>query len=159
MSLPTYVYECTGCSFTQTMWNYPIRYVYSYKDSYFNIPRATSWCYKCNMIVPSENFLNDVKFDSEYQLSNSDKMFIIKRIASLRKSPPRCLECGSTRITRIEEVNSKEEVQNKGSALHPKCGGYLYYTEEDDDEFRVVINYNNPIIRMYNIKGRYIQEQ
>lgn len=157
MSLSPEVYKCTECSFTQPIKGYPIQYVYSHEDFLVDIPRSTSWCDECNSIVNSEYFLDVMKLPSKFQPSDSDKQILtIKLIVSLRKSPPRCLECGSTNITQIEKINSKEEMHIKGSALHPECGGYLYYMEDEECPFRVSFNYSNPTIRMYDIEGLYI---
>jgi hypothetical protein len=100
--------------------------------------RGRAWCFSCKQVVQAEYLLSLAEIESELRVINSwpreptrpsaieatahirKQMELRKAFALRRRSPPRCLECGSSNITTQESGGEG----NRG-LVHPECGGRL----------------------------------
>jgi len=148
MSLPNLKIKCKGCNFKQIILPIPVDCYYKFYDGE-TIPayRTIAWCYNCNKIVGAEK-LPSAK-DIALQIIENKNMemdFEFKRTLqwiSERKSPPRCLKCGSIDITYISfdfEANNSEK-HIIGLGFRHECGGQFFsydYAEEGEIRFMFV---------------------
>lgn len=72
---------------------------------------------------------------------------------AIRKSPPRCLECGSTHITDIIWKKEFPANINGEEFFHPSCGGKL---SEHDSGYMVSAR---SIPRLYDVEGNVLHAQ
>jgi hypothetical protein len=130
---------CDKCSYERS---YPHRnYDYHMPDgNHVYVIVGRGWCHSCEQIVETEYLpaLDQIEKELRYIAGYSKEAVTPasiaasikvrrewenrKALALIRKSPPRCLECGSTNI----EVQTSDA---NGLLLHPRCGGHLRMLE------------------------------
>lgn len=135
----------------------------SMKEEYIKVIPDTNYVYLKPMpkqiMISTDNafqlskIVHDLKA-IERRLDCLSESHLMTIIVSLRQSQPKCLDCGCTNISQVE-ICRKEEIQSKGSAIHPRCGGILY-DMDDEDGLRISWNLNNTPTRIYDIEGNYI---
>jgi len=138
MSMPAVVFRCSVCSFRAP--GNPVYglHVYVTKASVeINVPRDCGWCRDCRTIRGVE------------ALEEADHPDL-----KSRKSPARCLVCGSPRIARgLFECTSDEAVQYW---RHPGCNGRI--SVDLDVMNRVRVRVCEPRKRRYDIEGRRLAD-
>jgi hypothetical protein len=109
-----------------------------------------AWCFGCSSLTQAEKLLSPdqlieyhrsiskINQDMSYRYGRSKKTIEILqqrydgqlesglRLHKFRRSPPRCLSCGSTHI----QYYSIEESRT-GKYMHPNCGGYFIHSKPD----------------------------
>lgn len=73
------------------------------------------------------------------------------KVLSDRKSPARCLTCGSTRVVPAEYVTDPNAL-TEPKIIHPDCGGAISSIYEGD----ICISRGSRRVRRYSIDGDYI---
>jgi hypothetical protein len=144
---------CNKCSYEKRF--QPSSYDYVLEDGarlYVIVCRA--WCSSCGDVVEAEHLHTLETIDRELRAIDScahmfdpksvaevREQFLLRRgIALRRKSPPRCLCCGST------EIYAPEPYQ---PIIHPGCGGELRLVESTRDM--------NAETLLCDIEGRHIE--
>ena len=130
-------YICTKCDFKGSSFSTWGKHSYSINDALIPIHRSLSVCYTCGSIVSAEILPSK---ESVHSLKNSSdalkQMFYeeeLERFATLqkRKSPARCLACGSHDFEFIPNVEPDREQRKAGLPIrtglfHRNCGGRIY---------------------------------
>ena len=130
-------YICTKCNFKGS--TLPLWGEHSYLVNGHEIPvnRDVAVCYGCNSIVSVEVLPSSERVkELESSLSRATEMFYEgekQRLVALenRKSPARCLECGSIDFEIIPDVKTDNGSPNRNlpvrtGLFHRECGGRIY---------------------------------
>jgi predicted nucleic acid-binding Zn ribbon protein len=135
-------YRCDRCG-----QEYVVRQIqryYELEDGSLLVRRLPAWCHAEKTMVEAEA-IDDVEalerivamVEAEVEKSGGDHQTEFDNATTLdesrrrlrwrrtRRSPPRCLECGST------NVESVPESSDQGELRHPSCGGVLSLTAMD----------------------------
>jgi len=116
MSMPIIEWQCNKCDLktaSTTAWCH-FKYILP-SDKVIDLKMNMEWCFDCKDLAPVENIT-----------AMKNKEFI-----KLRKSPPRCLVCGSTNTKVLTEktlgTSNKEETEEETEKCieHPGCSGFL----------------------------------
>lgn len=147
MSVPAGQLRCHGCDYQGVLQHRPITLQYVLPDgSTVDGHRQFVWCGHCNAVRDAEQQLNVPQLQAQLHALNANRpkgllRFVdralgggsgddeserqrlggLLRVASLRKSPPKCLTCGAAEVAPLVFG----EDGNCVSARH-SCGGTLY---------------------------------
>lgn len=150
-----WLYECDRCSYSKrAAWPFSV-YMLASTDSmsvsdrwssYLPIQTNTSWCYGCANITISERIrpldvlgdqlrrlhVNESRSSYPHPQSQYEARDTPRRVEWRRRriSPPKCLECGDTKIELMVTDNFElilddeaEYIETKFDITHPGCGG------------------------------------
>lgn len=167
MSIPNQFLRCTSCTFEAVVRRRPVTIVYELADgSSVKSGRLYGWCAECQGVRDIESRLEVEILRQQLEVDTKrraglksrvarfgnrlfggkdsegvefEQMILRLRLAESRKSPPRCLTCGSTSVHQLGTV-----------VLPHSCGGELKLHEADDDSPR--FSYRPEVIRL-NAEG------
>lgn len=120
-----------------------------------NWPFISRLTYDAREWADDPEWRENLSIDTIYRWSNQIEE-VIKGIDLIqkRKSPPRCLSCGTTNINSVfpPQTASKSEPDSSRSLIHPVCGGEL----ELHPEYDIFVN-GSHLIREYSTEGKFIR--
>jgi hypothetical protein len=93
-------------------------------------------------------------YKQDQLIGKLDEKTTLLGIIKQRKSPPRCLECGSTRVMAplvADKTFWDSEKPAVTGFIHPGCGGEL---SADEDGMRISLR---PSTRYYSSEGEFIE--
>jgi hypothetical protein len=145
----------------------PRLYQYLFEDnSALTIRRQIGWCIECDCVafiesVPTiEQLTVELETVSSKNSKNSNDILepivdIKKRIEwrKTRKSPPRCLDCGSV-DTSVLDFTEIDEKFSQTTLFKHKCGGFLQL-RDDPDGLRIAFR-RSDIPVLHDSEGNYI---
>jgi Zn finger protein HypA/HybF involved in hydrogenase expression len=142
MPIPT-KYTCTNCYLTGSTFSSWGAFNYKVNKKLIPLKRTTGICHNCNSIGPVE------------VLSNNQGVVSLKE----RKSPPRCLNCGSHHFDVIPNFEPDPERLRSGTPvrtglMHKNCGGHIYADYSGPNLFMG----DNLPERIFDIEGIEINE-
>jgi hypothetical protein len=125
-----YDIRCGACGYEQPEYRgHGAFYAYLLSDgSTLSVPYVPAWCHRCQAVMHGEELPEIAWLEQqlrEWQASGLEKQtqawhvaWLERKIAwrSERRSPAKCLACGSSEIVRGSF---------QGGAPHPSCGGWL----------------------------------
>jgi hypothetical protein len=164
---------CDRCSFEERLYSFfPYYCLYELPDGgHVRIPIRTEWCYQCKTLCEAECLPNIASISSEvleakHVLSrNRNNPEIISATKSLRlepaeklhyvvsnrKSPPRCLSCGSFDHKELHLTGYPEGKRTILQIQHPDCGGNFII----DDRSPIMADFKCPE-RYYTPEGIFL---
>lgn len=149
MSFPSYLYKCCRCNRSYTSDDLAGRFEYQVSDgSQFPLQQTGGWCYDCDDHVPiedlrteellqeisavRESFSKKTGLFTSISSSHKHEMELLTdqlsrleghlRLIERRKTPAKCLMCGSGEISPTSEVGMV--------CYDPECGGTLEAQDE-----------------------------
>lgn len=167
MSVDGYNVKCTGCRYDGAIGHSPVRleYVMPGGEAVCGY-RVFAWCHRCQDIVDAEELLDPGSIRAQLSAYSRTKRGVMYKLrtkifgekdddaekikelqgklwlSSLRKSGPRCLNCGETTIVPL--LFDSSGVSN---ILHA-CGGRLYKVPEHDDPSESGFSYGLRVIKL-----------
>jgi hypothetical protein len=144
---------CDRCSFEERLYSFfPYYCLYELPDGgHVPIPIRTEWCYQCKNLCVAENLPDIASTSKEVQEAKGALLCCLERlspnsaeriagyklwaphrlepaermhfIVSNRKSPPRCLSCGSFDHKELLLSGYPEGKRTTLQIQHPGCGG------------------------------------
>lgn len=168
MSMSDTTIRCHGCSFSGTITHRPITLRYRLPDgSVVDGYRKSGWCHRCREIRDIESRFDPAELQAEilqlkpnsglfgklFGAPNQDdigdrraKLVRLLRLATLRRSPPRCLTCGYTDVVDFQ-FDSKRNIVG---FVHD-CGRGLY--EVPADPSAISFRFKPEVIEL-DVEGR-----
>ena len=113
-------YSCSGCDFRQVLNPLGNTGYWSDEKEYITLWLSLAWCQKCQEVTRAELLRSPEEIRVEHDATRTRRTRRdLERYLGLlerRRSPPRCLRCGSTEII---------YASSDRSVVHPSCGGVL----------------------------------
>ena len=147
-----YEAKCDRCKFTQRIADGGLRSYQLPGDVRVTIRQQFAWCQSCHVVVHAERLptIDQIKAELEAfeQLARDDRgsfampgrlaedeinrernqLQTLRQVVEGRKSPERCLECGSTDLILIPMADEDDDEivpMSPCGTVHPGCGGFL----------------------------------
>lgn len=157
MSLPSYRLRCTQCDFDQTDCGSPVKLQYVLAEGCEIIAcRRPCWCYTCDNLTDGEHLDTTFSWAKEAITRgeiSGNAVWIVRAWFAQRKSPPRCLRCGSTKI--ISLLYNKDGV---AEGFKHKCGG-VFVRKEDPSLPRFMWNFDASPTVLLSPEGDVIRSE
>lgn len=118
-----YHIRCSQCDLNQSIKAQAL-YDYLLPDGKnIPVPHEVAWCSDCDRGVHAERFpTGDLSAAEETALERRRKyVAALTGLMTGRQSPPKCLNCGSARVTYLDSPTGV----TADSVKHPHCGGAL----------------------------------
>ena len=120
----TYNAICSGCGFSQQEFlTHLARWAYLFPSGQIHrVIAKPAWCGACSQVVhaedvPSIDELKEKAVNFPFYRENLERLLAWR---SSRRSPGKCLACGSERVSLFKEVSRQEM-----TVAHPICGGEI----------------------------------
>ena len=141
---------CSSCDFRQELPPFPAYGYRSAEVSFIHLRARTAWCQHCQRVTyaerlePLERIEQAVVQEKNLRVRRDAERY--QQLLSQRKSPPRCLDCGSTSLV----LKSQDE---RHALYHPGCGGVLSFY---DTGAHVLLN---PMTHFYTFEGEFLETE
>lgn len=176
MSMSDHNVNCTGCDYGGVIEESPVRLDYVLPDGEIvHGYRAFAWCYTCDDIADAEELLDTGSIQEQIRglemQWQSSRTFLAKlfnrtagypeelrqlqsklRLAKLRRSGPRCLQCGETTV-----VSLRFNADGLSNVVH-RCGGRIFKVNVPDDPYAPTYCYGLRVIRLEPDGGKIGEE-
>lgn len=165
MAMSDHNVNCTGCDYGGVIEESPIRLDYLLPDGEIvHGYRTFAWCYTCDDVVDAEELPDTNNLEQQIRSfemqQQSSRTFFSKlfnktrespearqlkaklRLAELRHSGPRCLQCGETTVVALSF--SADGLSN---VVH-HCGGRIFKVNVPDDPYAPTVCYGLRVMKL-----------
>ncbi len=186
MSMESTDLTCNACNLKgsdSVVWG---RYIYQFNDVTVDVDRCLGWCAECNDFSPIEQ-INPVETHKNLHESIEDLLDLRARsnrllfgkpseddiqycqlsvnnnaslltLYALREDPVKCLNCGSTEVTKFE-ANIEFDYENgmlsgekSTGFIHPRCGGEFIATPSGMRIHLIML------VNVYDVNGNKVDQ-
>jgi hypothetical protein len=121
-------FECDACDYHAHLRTGVVFHYYELADGRRTVMHTTfAWCHGCAELVTAEELPGIELLETRLAAAKQERSMVLATHAQIaltwrkaRRSPPRCLECGSTALT---DVSQQPDDWRSMFFLHPGCGG------------------------------------
>jgi hypothetical protein len=153
--------RCSGRDYQlgDQMWGYRHYgrfYAYLLPDqSTLDLSFIAAWCRDCREVTHAEEMPSMAAIEKELTTSvpgwRHEELTVLKKWRTQRRSPPKCLDCGSTNIVPVT-LDFSEVIEQ--TFPHPDCEGVLHFTPSGGYTLGPVQTQ-----RLYSFEGDYLDRE